>query len=215
MSEYDKSLSPPDGEPFLETPDGLKYWLVKHKPNPGCQRSVLTEDSSISIHQYGGGRERGNTYLFCYQNFQIGFFCQDNNQGRYPWWDIKSEHHKETNSSLYTITGLGTPVWDEAATLIRGSDGNHKVNLQARRRGEGYVTDITFKDYNEGEHERFQTRVQQDEMLELLPHLFAGLAMNLRRLQPGWGHKPKAVVRFSDDLEKKILSGELIDDAAK
>ena len=120
-----------------------------------------------------------------------------------------------THSFIDSITGIGTPVWDEAASLTQDSKGHDKVDIQARRRGEGYVTGITFNDYNEGKRERFQSHVQQGEMLELLPHLFTGMAMNLRRLEPGWEHKPKAFVRYSDELEKAILSGELIDDAAK
>ncbi len=42
MSKYTKTLSPPEGEPWLETVDGLKCWLYDPGPTIGIQRSVFT-----------------------------------------------------------------------------------------------------------------------------------------------------------------------------
>ena len=55
MSKYTKTLSPPDGEAWLETADGLKYWLHDPGPTIGIQRSIITEDPSIEMHVCGGG----------------------------------------------------------------------------------------------------------------------------------------------------------------
>ena len=201
MPDYKKTLTPPDGQAFLETPDGLKYWLVRHGPSPGLQQSVLTEDESIALHVYGGSRERGATYLMCYKGFQIGFFCHDESQGYFPWRDKEPELDQANNIVTVVVTGIGTPVWDEASTLVPDGKGGQKVDLRARRRGEGYVTDISFDDYNDGKRTQFESSEQQGEILALLPHLLSGQVINLARLRPGWENKPRAVVIFSDALK--------------
>ena len=211
MSKYSKSLAPPDGEPFLETSCGLKYWLVYDLgPKRGLLSSVLTEDPEVSMHVYGGGRERGDTYLMCYKGFQFGFFCMDSNYGEYPWWDVEPEFDKAANTVTLTITGIGTPVWDEAATMVPDGAGNFKVDIMARRRGESYVTGLSFNDYNAGKRTKFQSRQQQDDILRILPDMFVGLEGNLKKMRVGSRPGPKRLVRFSTKLSQEIRRGNLI-----
>lgn len=210
MGDYVKTLTPPEGLPFLETADGLKYWRVDHGPKLGCQQSVLTEDASISMHEFGGGRERGPTFLFNFKGFKTGFFCQDSNQGHYPWWDLPFEADKDANTVTFVVSGIGTPVWDEEATMIPDGKGGVKADIAARARGEGYVTGLTFKDYNEGKRTKFESREQQDAMLKIMPDLFTGLMGNLRHLEPGARQGPKRLMRLSDQLAREVEVGELI-----
>jgi len=93
---------------------------------------VHTEDPSISMHVYGGGRERGRTYLMRYRGLKIGFFCQASNGGHYPWWDGPREFDQDANTCTFVVTGIGTPVWDEEATLIPDGKGGWMVDIPVK-----------------------------------------------------------------------------------
>ncbi|TNB47181.1 hypothetical protein FF124_13475 [Martelella lutilitoris] len=134
---YEKRLFPPEGEPWLETRDGLKYWLVKREPTIGLQISVLTEDPSISMHRYGGGgREDCGSFLFCYKGFQIGFIDHELGEACWPL-PPKSlpedvEEGRRTGTVILRITAVGTPVFDCSAHYARDRDG--KLIKDARGR---------------------------------------------------------------------------------
>ena len=189
MTGYHKTLSPPEGELFLETSDGLKYWLVLHGPKLGCQASVLTEDESISMHSYGGwGRGDGGAYLFCFQGFQIGFVLHEMNGQPLPQYEPRPEYDEEKGELTEIVTAIGVPVWDEHAIMVLDRKGRYvkgkygrKTDSEARRAGKGYVTGLSWKEYYEGKRDRFKNRTQQEAMLTIWPDLFTGLSGKFER----------------------------------
>ena len=227
---YEKRLSPPEGEPWLETRDGLKYWLVKREPTIGLKTSVLTEDPGISMHSYGGGgREDYGSFLFCYKGFQIGFI--DHELGE-ACWPLPPERHPEdveeglrTGTVIIRITAVGTPVFDPSAFYVRDEDGRpikdgegHYIRDPAYKRGSEYVTGLSWEDYRAGKRDRFRSRRQQEEMLSIWPDLFTGMRGQLAILRPGARKMlpngrpvPKRVMRFSDEVIRQFETGELID----
>ncbi|WP_404404540.1 hypothetical protein [Pelagibacterium halotolerans] len=214
---YNKTLPPPEGEPFLETQTGLKYWLMKYGSKLGCQSAVLTEDASISMHYYGGGRERGGTYLFRYRGFQIGFLFHELNGRPFPQLDVFPDRDRERGISIWTVTGIGTPVFDEEAILARNwhgeilyyKTGELKYDLSASRT-KGFVTGLSWQDRISGKSDKFESREQQDEMLLIWADLFTGLRSRLVAfLHSDWRGLPSAM-QFTDDIQKQIENGDLI-----
>ncbi|MGR3762483.1 hypothetical protein ACUXV3_20475 (plasmid) [Roseobacteraceae bacterium NS-SX3] len=218
VTAYNKTLAPPPGEPFLETPDGLKYWLVKHGPGLGLQRSVITEDASISMHAYSGNREDGGAYLFCFKGFQIGFFCQRVIPNYGPMPDLPPERDLENNAVTIIVTGVGVPVFDEGKLLLRDENGNaarDERGIPKRNRNvnpeSAYVTGLSWNVYNRGVRDKFQSRRQQEEMLALWPDFFTGLTGKLSRLKPSGRPDVEIKMRFSEDVQKALDAGELAD----
>ncbi|QQM33135.1 hypothetical protein JET14_22045 (plasmid) [Martelella lutilitoris] len=231
---YEKRLSPPEGEPWLETRGGLKYWLVDRQPTIGLQISVLTEDPSISMHRYGGGgREDYGSFLFRYKGFQIGFMHHELGEECWPLppksLPEDSEEGRRTGTYIIRITAVGTPVFDPSAFYVRDEnrrpikDGEgHYIRDRAYKRGSEYVTGLSWEDYRAGKRDRFRSRQQQEEMLSIWPDLFTGMWGRLKDLKPGArktlpsGRKmPIAAMRFSDEVIRQFETGELIDGTCK
>lgn len=217
MMDFQRTLKPPADAPCLETSAGLKYWLVRHTPAPGRQRSILTEDETISMHAYGGGREFGGSYLVCFKGFQIGFFCQRVVPNYGPLPDRPLERDTEVGTVTIIVTGIGVPVHDEAKLLV--IDGNGKVVRDAagaskRNRNvdpvAAYVTGLSWAAFNRGICDKFQSRSQQEDMLALWLDLFTGLRGRLNRQKPGRPAGMEIRMRFSEGVKRQLRDGTLI-----
>lgn len=217
MMDFQRTLKPPADAPCLESSAGLKYWLARHPPAPGRQRSILTEDETISMHAYGGGREFGGSYLFCFKGFQIGFFCQRVVPNYGPLPDVPPGRDLQNKTVTIIVTGIGVPVYDEAKLLAADGNGrivrdaagapkrNPNVNPDA-----AYVTGLSWTAFNRGICDKFQSRSQQEDMLALWPDLFTGLRGRLNRQKPGSPADLEIRMRFSEGVKRRLRDGTLI-----
>ena len=230
MSKYTKTLSPPEGEPWLETVDGLKYWLYDPGPTIGIQGSVLTEDPSAFMHIYGGGgRDHRPNHLFCYKGTRIGFVDYEIMDGwTMPLPPISESDREEVRREgryVLWIRTVGMPVYDPSWNYFRDENG-------ALRKDEGghyiwnrhadpktmYVTGLSMADYMAGKRDKFPSRQVQDEMLLIWADLYEGLwgrlnwekSLAIRTFADG-SPTPLPEMRFDERVLKQFASGELID----
>ncbi len=219
MADYNKTQSPPEGEPYLETADGLKFWLGSRKFKPGLKRIVETEDASITMEAYGGGhREEYGSYLFRFKDFQIGFVCHEFMNG-YPAPPKPVVKDLEKQTFTKTITGIGTPVNNPEAGAVLDENGDIK-----KRRGlpvlnrsgspnSHYITGLTWHDFAHGKSDKFRSRLQQEEMLAIWQDLFEGMLGKLTQLRrPQEKRGLSAVAQFSDVVREQLKSGSLIEE---
>lgn len=231
MSKYNKSLNPPAGEPFLETPDGLKYWRVSYRRSPGLLGSVLTEDPSIAMHSYAPAGPGGpySSYLFSYKGTNIGFITHPFDGAIPLIGEMPEPISVENRISCKLIRAVGAPVYDDSylykkdkkGELIKDGNGefvkknwlgNDKPNTD-----EMWVTGLNWAEFGEGKRDKFPSRQIQDEMVMLWPALFNGFN-ELREMSPGYnellpdGSRAwRARMRFDEGVLKQFESGELID----
>lgn len=201
---------PPENVPFLQV-GSLKYWRVKHTPNPGRQFSVFTSDPSIAMHVYGGGREEAPTYMYCYRDFKIGFLVNRLDDERLT--EMTPDMYQEAENGIYwqTVTQIGTPVVDNAAASPIDSNGRRRLDLKLVGTKAHYPLGFGWRDYFiNGVRTKFESRAQQDEMTALWPFLLLGLAEGTDQnavVRPG-RLRPK--FRFSDRMLRCLETGELI-----
>ena len=230
MSKYTKTLSPPEGEAWLETVDGLKYWLYHPGPTIGIQGSVLTEDPSVFMHVYGGGgRDSYSTYLFCYKGTRIGFTDYEIVGG----WPMQPpptsasdlEEVRRNGRYILWIRTVGMPVEDPSFNRFRDDDGKlrkdeggHYIWNRHADPKTMYVTGLSMADYMAGKRDKFPSRQVQDEMLLIWADLYEGLMGRLRweksvayRTFADGSPKPLPEMRFDERVLKQFASGELID----
>ena len=230
MNKYTKTLSPPEGEAWLETVDGLKYWLCDPGPTIGIQGSVLTEDPSVFMHVYaGGGRDSYSTYLFCYEGTRIGFTDYEIVGG----WPMQPppksasdlEEGRRNGRYILRIRTVGMPVDDPSFNRFRDDDGKlrkdedgHYIWNRNADPKTMYVTGLTMADYMAGKRDKFPSRQIQDEMLLIWADLYEGLKgrlvwekyLDARTFADG-SPKPLPEMRFDERVLKQFASGELID----
>jgi hypothetical protein len=229
MSKYTKTLSPPEGETWLETVDGLKYWLYHPGPTLGIQLSVRTEDPSIFMHAYGGGgRDSYPAYLFCYKGTRIGFADYEIVDGLPIPTPPKSagdrDEGRRKGTSIRRIFTVGIPVYDpswnyfrdENGALRRDENDNFVWNRKADSKAQ-FVTGLSWADYKAGKRDKFPSRQIQDEMLVIWADLFAGLVGRLRweknldaRTFADGSPRPIPEMRFDERVLEQFESGELI-----
>ena len=210
-------LEPPDGVPTLQSGD-LEYWLVEYPPSPGRQLSVQTSDPSISLHSYGGGREEGLSHLFCYKGFRIGLLLDRPDDAVLPMPQRRAEQDLERGVFISTISQIGAPVMDVTRLWLRDpmglpvldARGQPRLDPEKTRSGAQFVTGLSWRDYNAGKRDRFQSKEQQEAMLALLPDLLVGLLGGLKQLAPDAPKRLSPAVRFSAPLMKRLKRGEFI-----
>ena len=230
MSKYTKTLSPPEGEPWLETVDGLKYWLYHPGPTLGIQRSVLTEDPSVFMHTYAGaGRDSRPDHLFCYKGTRIGFVDYEIMDGwTMPLPPISESDREEVRRKgryVLWIRTVGMPVYDPSWNYFRDAegqlrkdeDGHYIWNRNADPKTM-YVTGLSMADYMAGKRDKFPSRQIQDEMLLIWANLYEGLKgrlvwekyLDARTFADG-SPTPLPEMRFDERVLNQFASGELID----
>lgn len=221
MPSYNKKLSPPVDKPFLETKTGLKYWRMDYNESGFKQRTVCTEDPEIFMVAFINlGRDTGSTYLFAYKGCQMGFFFQQRSRnGRTiiaPYYEQGSIIDEENHTATARITGVGTAIFDADGTyhgltditpfFVGGSVPEPRPDLAEK--GWGFVTDITWDDFNAGNGEKFDSHEQQAEMLEIW--------LELATMLKGGGFPPppnirnRKIVEFSEDILKQFENGDLL-----
>jgi hypothetical protein len=230
MSKYNKTLSPPEGEPWLETVDGLKYWHYDPGPTIGVQNSVVTEDSSIFMNVYGGGgRDSYSSHLFCFKGTRIGFANYEVVDGRPipppPPSAADDEERRLNGKLIWRLMTVGLPVcdpsWlyfrDEYGKLRKNGNDNYIYNRNADLRTE-FVTGLSWADYQAGKRDRFPSRRIQEEMLLIWANLLEGMKGRLRwekslpyRTFADGSPTPLPEMRFDERVLKQFASGELID----
>ncbi len=230
MSKYTKTLSPPEGEAWLETVDGLKYWLYEPGPTEGIQGSVLTEDPSVFMHTYaGGGRDDRPNHLFCYRGTCIGFVDYEIMDGWTMPVPPKSasdrEEGRRNGTYILRIRTVGMPVYDPSWHYFRDEDGKLRRDENGRyiwnRYADPktmYVTGLSMADYKAGKRDKFPSRHIQEEMLLIWADLFEGLSGRLRweksldaRTFADGSPVPLPEMRFDERVRNQFASGELID----
>ena len=234
MSKYSKSLHPLDGEAFLETPDGLKYWLVSNKRSPGLMSSVLTEDPSIAMHHYAPAGPGGpyDSYLFSYKGTNIGFIDHPFD-GEIPL-TAKMAGKKtppisfEDRISSMLIFAVGAPVYDRSYGYKKDANGEFIKDRNGRfvrmnsfwdgkpDYSKMWVTGLNWLQFGQGQRDKFPSLQIQDEMVALWPALCDGFS-KLREMEPNYtGILPdgspawRARMRFDESVLKQFESGELI-----
>lgn len=228
MTYYSRTQSPPTDVAVLQTSDGLKYWFVDYQPTIGLQSSVLTEDSSVSMHAYGGGgRENYGSYLFEYKGTRIGFVRHEFADG-HPMppkrRDEDIEEARQRHVSILRITAIGTPVSDPSRRYLKDENGNLIKSEQGGYVSDGSssfrstsVTGLDWAAYTKGKRDGFPSQARQDEMCAIWGDLFTGLMGRLSRLAPGAPKTrpdgkpyPELEMRFDDAVIKELRSGNLI-----
>lgn len=225
VPRFNKTQSPPEGEPFLETSNGLKFWSGSRKFKPGLSGIVETEDSSISMECYqSGGREDYGSFLFRWKRFRIGFVCHEFLNG-YPAPPLPNENDFENGVFIKYITAVGTPVYNAQARAIVGENGEiirkyGKTGVPeidwSLPESANYLTGISWTDYANGQFEKFESRAQQNDMLTIWVELFEGMQgklAQLRRASDKKGLSPE--VRFTDAVLEQFERGDLIASAGE
>lgn len=211
---YNKTLTPPEDAYVLETQTGLKFWRHRQKTKLAWRSSILTEDPDISMKNYGGGRERGSTYLFCYKGFKIGFFCQREDSSNYPTEEATVIYDRNNMTYALLITGIGTFVYEEEKRYLRDKSGDYKltrtglfeIDKKAVKSGKCFVTGLTDQEYTNGKRDKFENREQQDVMVEIWLELFGGFYKRKTKQAGTYS----AVVDFSENMWAQLENGELI-----
>lgn len=210
-------LQPPEGVPTLRVGD-LEYWLVEYPPTPGRQLSVQSSDPTISVHSYGGGREEGLSHLFCYKGFRIGFLLDRPDDAILPMPQYRPEQDPQRGTVTRTISHLGAPVMDATRLWLRDPLGlpllddrkQPRLDPEKTHAGMQFVTGLSWRDYNAGKRDKFETIEQQEATLSLLPDLLAGLLGGLKQLSPDVPKRLAPVVQFSAPLMKRLKCGDFI-----
>ena len=194
MPDYNKTLTPPDHQVVLETSTGLKFWK-SYPQAPAPMSSILTEDPSISIHEYpmaGPGGPFGG-FVFCYKGVKIGFndFDPADSGADLPRHVIRKKDEVE-RIVWHEITQIGAAVFDRSYAYERdpatgefpkGPDGFH-IRINFPPINGFYATGPSPFDQTEWYFNRFPSRAMQDEMAEIWLDLLNGFK-KITELYPG------------------------------
>ena len=164
------------------------------------------------MHVYGGGREEGLMYMYCFRGFKIGFLVNRLDDERLSM--MMSEMYKEEEKGIYwkTVTQIGTPVVDNDVVWPIDSDGRRRFDPKLRGTKAHYPLGFGWRDYLiNGVRKKFESRAQQDEMTALWPFLLLGLAEGTDQNAVARPGRLRPKFRFSDRILRCLETGELIE----
>jgi hypothetical protein len=189
--------APQPHEPTGKMTDGTLMWVRDHYGQLGnLIGSVLTSREDLSIHWFtptDRDNRSGNYYLVRFMGLKMGVLRQENPRQQLPGPDVKVFSDEATGSNVLTITAIGAPCYSSERSRQLGGG-----------RDNGFFTELTFEDYLEGKRDKFRDIDEQERFLAALPDMFLALRGSLTSVA-------KKEIRFSDELQQELSSGELIE----